>query len=1515
MASDYNKIAEEHEKRYGWDAKPRRIYKRLYSDKTHFVYELIQNADDSGSSYLKLLLGENGLLIWNDGRQFEEPDVRRICSLGSSDKDLTHIGTFGIGFKAVYNYTDSPEIYSEDEHFRIRDFVKPEGIDEMNSEIVKLVNEGKTVFHLPFKKGPHQVDDLGHLKDRLGNLSKERSLLFLSNLKRVEWRDERNTQTGSYACHRQCYDKIQNIPENESVELVQLMVSSNGNNKPSETFLVFCKQTHPPKDVINKLLEQAEDEEEQQRIQRSAGKPQPIEVAFKLQDDRITVMDDCVLFAYLPTQKKIGLKFLIQARYQTTPARDNIPKPSENPWNRWLVKETANYFPEVLEKLKEAGLLKPAFFNVLPLKGQVENDFEPIAEAAREAMGEKRLVPTENGGYAKAENVFYPHRGSLRNLVECNWIYPNSSWLHPDIGLSGHAFNVMREAGVKEINFSQVLNWLEKQDLNWFEDLCEKWLRSLYVYLLKSLNNQISQLARINRLPLVRLENGKHVSTAAQSVFFAPDTDEARKEIESFLKDLPVLQSSLLAGEECDQIEYFLENHLGIRPLRPENLIKESICPLYRHLNKPTVMKNRRHVRYIFQSWQKAKEPERRRLERSISNVPILRAYKGIQRESCDFVVPRSAYLPKAYTGDDLETYFSVCNGDIWFVDDKYLNNKSDTKAWLRFLKAIGTMDTPRILEMEVPGSSEECKKRGIRYAESTRPFEDGEFKYIWSRPAYQYFDGHIVDRSLVGLSQVLTQISKHNKIDLPKALWGVLVKLVNSLPSEEWRQNVFFRDLFQGTHHWFYRKNQKENFDAIFYRWLKEKSWLPDEQGHFHVPSKCFAPTNNNREVLGDSVPYLHPDFNISTRPARWLAEKLGVHYQADADGVLDYLKILRQTEVSEVSIEKVKPIYEFLWSEDEHLWRFEEEPLIFTPEPEPRWWRTDEVFWDDESPVFDDDRGYLKAHYSEDLKSFFTTSLEVRERADTLDYVRGIQDIASKGQTGTKEIRDRVRKLYRRLWQSLQEKEDLLENEEEEEESMQALEDTCWLGKKGEEWGFFSLHELVWKDDDYRSTLFKNEVPFWTFDNDLLEFAKELGVKGCYQDSNIEFDYYGDQEEDANWSAEVRGLNQNIWDFLNSPHLCGEHEKEKSTQILNRLSVRRVEKLEVRFRLKGVSILDPNPRQSFLEAADQEATLWLASEANEDQYAWLIGDALQYYFGDVKELSAFVEDLLTKKDKESVLTRWQQKGLQKSLCVPPPEENSEESEEDRAALVGEKLPNESNDENANAAVNTSGIEPPMNGKHDDSAANESDKSETHLSSDENKNSPVGEPGVEIPAVNEMPEIDNGDPNSGEEEAESHTYTSSRTSSANWSGGHSISTSSSRSGSGHGGSGGGGEGEKHENLKRYLANNPSQFGEGLELVEIEYTFGSGDRVDILLKDGAENPVTVEVETGFSSGAGRYVGVWQAVKYQHLAAMKCGLPCEQVRSILAAPEIPEDVKEKCKELGIEPIEVVLPSEM
>ena len=324
---------------------------QLYSDKTHFVDELVQNADDSRSRCMELRLGEKELFVWNDGNQFSEEDVSSICSIGLSNKDLTQIGTFGIGFIAVYNYTDLPEIYSGNKRFRIRDYRKREDIDNVDSKVAKQIDKGRTVFRLPFKDRLRQKD-IARLKKGFCNLEK-RSLLFLRHLETVQWHDERNGQTSSYSCRRHPHDTIQNALQ------VELIASMDGNNQLSETFLVFRREVQPPQAVIDELLQQAEndeEDEEQHRIQRSAKQQQPVEVAFKLIDGRITAMDSCVLFAYLPTQRETHLRFLIQGRYQTTPARDNMP--IDNPWNQWLVQETANFLPEVLEQLKAGGLLE-----------------------------------------------------------------------------------------------------------------------------------------------------------------------------------------------------------------------------------------------------------------------------------------------------------------------------------------------------------------------------------------------------------------------------------------------------------------------------------------------------------------------------------------------------------------------------------------------------------------------------------------------------------------------------------------------------------------------------------------------------------------------------------------------------------------------------------------------------------------------------------------------------------------------------------------------------------------------------------------------------------------------------------------------------------------------------------------------------------------------------------------------------------------------------------------------------
>ena len=736
---------------------------------------------------------------------------------------------------------------------------------------------------------------------------------------------------------------------------------------------------------------------------------------------------------------------------------------------------------------------------------------------------------------------------------------------------------------------------------------------------------------RIKNLSLVRLENGQHVRASDQLVFFPPDVDEAREEITPFLKDLPILKSALLEGDDRNDIEAFLKS-LGVRTLRPEDMIRKWILPQYSQIDKPSVKQNRLHLHYLFKVWSTIPESKRTTLKEEISQTPILWAYSGTWREASGLVKPCDAYLPQAYTGNtDLETYFSVCD-NVWFVDDKYLDSKPVSKDWIRFLKGIGAEDKPRVIEESLPADDEECKKRDIDRKYSTRS-ETIEDRYFYSLPA------------------ALTEISEHKKITISHALWCLLVK---AIPSEERRRDTFF----QGTYSWFYYGPDSESFDATFYRQLKEAAWLPDEQGNLHYPSECFAPTSENLRLLGDSVTYLHPDFDISqnNESARWLAEKLGVHLNANTESVLNYLQTLSSTEVN---IENVVPLYRFLDRQDARpREEFKEEPLIFTSTPKPRWWRTNEVFWEDESLIFGNGRGYLKDHYPETLKSFFT-ALGVRERAAPLDYVRGIQDITSKEQAGDEDVRKRVKILYNRLWLSIQEGGSWLEDEEWE----QTREDRCWLGKKGNEWGFFYWDELVWKDHEYIASLFEGKVPFWAFEEDLLDLAKHIEVEGCSQ-AEVKFHPNGDQEEYESWSKKVRNLSADIQAFLKSPRLCNkEYEDVKSVRVLDQLSVRLVEELKTTYELKGITVSDPEPRPSFLDITDQEVSLWLGLAADDEDYPELIGDALQDYF-DVMELRGFIEDILTK-DRDKVLNRWKQRGLQTDFCVSPPKTGSNESEE----------------------------------------------------------------------------------------------------------------------------------------------------------------------------------------------------------------------------------------------------------
>lgn len=139
LDGEQQKVAAKQREREGRGIK--RLSLELYSKDTHFVLELIQNADDN--SYpgivetgtgkpeaweglagatppsLKFVVGEDSILVLNNEVGFTESNIRAICDVGKSTKGAHrsgYIGQKGIGFKSVFRITDNPSIHSNGFH-------------------------------------------------------------------------------------------------------------------------------------------------------------------------------------------------------------------------------------------------------------------------------------------------------------------------------------------------------------------------------------------------------------------------------------------------------------------------------------------------------------------------------------------------------------------------------------------------------------------------------------------------------------------------------------------------------------------------------------------------------------------------------------------------------------------------------------------------------------------------------------------------------------------------------------------------------------------------------------------------------------------------------------------------------------------------------------------------------------------------------------------------------------------------------------------------------------------------------------------------------------------------------------------------------------------------------------------------------------------------------------------------------------------------------------------------------
>lgn len=179
------------------------------------IYELVQNADDSSSTFLSVNYNEDYLLCINNGNYFSNSNMAAIINVGESDKEGEDIGTFGIGFKiihrlvgvddgldAIMNDYAGPIIFSWSNSSQLSKFLNGEEVqvefgekkDKNNPWLVKIIY---TCFPCSLNEQirlkNYETRSIGFDKKELAEMRK-----FISgSLKHINLQTDNNLETGS----------------------------------------------------------------------------------------------------------------------------------------------------------------------------------------------------------------------------------------------------------------------------------------------------------------------------------------------------------------------------------------------------------------------------------------------------------------------------------------------------------------------------------------------------------------------------------------------------------------------------------------------------------------------------------------------------------------------------------------------------------------------------------------------------------------------------------------------------------------------------------------------------------------------------------------------------------------------------------------------------------------------------------------------------------------------------------------------------------------------------------------------------------------------------------------------------------------------------------------------------------------------------------------------------------------------------------------------------------------------
>ncbi|KAA3661424.1 MAG: hypothetical protein DWQ04_16485, partial [Chloroflexi bacterium] len=406
------------------------------------TYELIQNADDvqgengrSPTTNLSFDITDEALIVKNNG-VFRPVDFERLQNLagGGKREEVGTTGAFGIGFVAVYQITDAPEIYSNNIHWTIQPDAAPaQRIQERQEK-----TQG-TCFRLPWAfdaRSPVrralrieaiQADQLDSLADTIA-VATEVAALFLQQLQVLEVK--RNGRL---------------------IQRIERLTPA-----PDEIVLQGLNST------TTWLLMQGDFAAE--AIQLRTQYPWQIEEK-RRSDVRIAVRASGLdqqgrLFAVLPTESTTPLPLHINADFYPTTDRKRIHFGSDyqSEWNRAAIRCAANVIANQFDSLpQQLGpfdfwdlLQKMAYTQQLANEGELPDVFAAFWQTVAPTLHNKPILFTADDQWLLPADVRLPGRGvretavSLLNSLKI-------PILHPD--LNPHS-QLMRQSEIRAVDLS-----------------------------------------------------------------------------------------------------------------------------------------------------------------------------------------------------------------------------------------------------------------------------------------------------------------------------------------------------------------------------------------------------------------------------------------------------------------------------------------------------------------------------------------------------------------------------------------------------------------------------------------------------------------------------------------------------------------------------------------------------------------------------------------------------------------------------------------------------------------------------------------------------------------------------------------------------------------------------------------------------------------------------------------------------------------------------------------------------